>query len=83
MQERLRKELYEMKHRTYLWLYLAINDIKRMLKNSLQPDHEIILLLLKNAPKTYQRILDQVSLDQKAKVETILQIIISARRPPE
>lgn len=33
-QKRLTKELIAMKYRTYLWLHLAIDDIKRILRNS-------------------------------------------------
>ncbi|KAE8553643.1 hypothetical protein EYB25_005025 [Talaromyces marneffei] len=80
-QERLERELCEMKHRTYLWLYLALDDIKRTLKNSLRPDLETIPPLPKNVPEAYKRILDRVPSDQKAKVETILRIIVGARRP--
>jgi ankyrin repeat protein len=80
-QERLERELHEMKHRTYLWLYLAIDDIKRTLKNSLRPDRETIPPLPKNVSEAYEKILDRVPSDQKAKVETILRIIVGARRP--
>jgi ankyrin repeat protein len=80
-QERLEKVLCEMTHRTYLWLYLAIDDIKRTLKNSLRPDRETIPPLPKNVPEAYERLLDRVPSDQKAKVETILRIIVGARRP--
>ncbi|EED14522.1 conserved hypothetical protein [Talaromyces stipitatus ATCC 10500] len=77
-QERLERELCEMKHRTYLWLYLAIDDIRRTLKNSLRPDHETIPPLPKNVPEAYERILDRVPSDEKTKVETILRIIVGA-----
>ncbi|EED20813.1 conserved hypothetical protein [Talaromyces stipitatus ATCC 10500] len=80
-QERLQKELYNMKHRTYLWLYLAIDDLKSTLKHSLRPDRETIPPLPKNVPEAYERILDRVPSDQKAKVKTILRIIVGARRP--
>jgi ankyrin repeat protein len=80
-QQRLEKELCEMKHRTYLWLYLAIDDIKRTLKNSLRPDREPIPPLPKNVPEAFERILDRAPSDQRAKVETILRIIVGARRP--
>jgi hypothetical protein len=80
-QERLRKELCGMKHRTYLWLYLAIDDIKRMLKNSFRPDHEAIPPRPRNVPEAYERILGRVPWVQKAKVKAILQIIVGARRP--
>ncbi|EED22542.1 Pfs, NACHT and Ankyrin domain protein, partial [Talaromyces stipitatus ATCC 10500] len=80
-QQRLIKELREMKHRTYLWLYLAIDDIKRTLKNSLRPDNETIPSLPKDVPEAYERILNRAPSDQKATVEIILRIIVGARRP--
>ncbi|KAF3389987.1 Ankyrin-3 [Talaromyces pinophilus] len=80
-QERLERELCEMQHRTYLWLYLAIDGIKVTLKHSLRPDRETIPQLPKNVPEAYERILDRVPSDQKTKVETILRIIVGARRP--
>jgi hypothetical protein len=45
LHERLEKELLDMKHRTYLWLYLAIGDIESMFKNSLWPDQESMPLI--------------------------------------
>jgi ankyrin repeat protein len=81
MQGRLERELCAMKHRTYLWLSLAIDDIKRILKNSLRPERETIPPLPKNVPEAYERILNRVPFDQKATVEAILRITVGARRP--
>jgi ankyrin repeat protein len=80
-EERLKKELYKMKNRTYLWLYLAIDDIRETWKNSLRPNCDTIPPLPKNVPEAYERILDRVPAGQKSKVETILRIIVGARRP--
>lgn len=80
MQERLEKDLCEMTHRIYLWLDLAIDDIERTLKRSLRPDRETIPPLPKNVPEGYERILDRVAPGEKATVETILRIIVGARR---
>ncbi|EED24223.1 ankyrin repeat-containing protein, putative [Talaromyces stipitatus ATCC 10500] len=49
--------------------------------DDLRPDRETIPPLPKNVPEAYERILNRVPSDQKAKVETILQIIVGARRP--
>jgi hypothetical protein len=80
-QERLEKELLQMEHRTYLWLYLAIDDIRMMFKDSLRPDEESIQLIPRSVNAAYQKILDQVTPEQVPKVKTILQIIVGARRP--
>ncbi|EED23384.1 ankyrin repeat-containing protein, putative [Talaromyces stipitatus ATCC 10500] len=81
VKRRLEKELTEMKHHTYLWLYLAIDDIKRTLKDSFRPRLEKIPPLPKSVPEAYERILCRVTADQKPKVEMILRIIVGARRP--
>ena len=36
----LEKALLEMEHRIYLWLYLAIDDIRTAFRDSLRPDQE-------------------------------------------
>jgi ankyrin repeat protein len=80
-QERLEKELLQMEHRTYLWLYLAINDIHTIFKDSLRPDKESIQLIPRSVNAAYQKILGRVTPEQVPTVKTILQIIVGARRP--
>jgi hypothetical protein len=80
-QERLKKELLEMEHRTYLWLYLAIDDIRTMFKDSLWPDKESIQLIPRSVNASYQKILDRVTPEQEPTVKTILQITVGARHP--
>jgi ankyrin repeat protein len=78
---RLEKALLEMEHRTYLWLYLAIDDIRTMFKNSLRPDQETVPLIPKSVYEAYGKILDRVTPGQEEIVKTILYIIVGARRP--
>ncbi|KAH8696488.1 Pfs, NACHT and ankyrin domain protein [Talaromyces proteolyticus] len=79
--ERLERELLYMEHRTYLWLYLAIDDIRTTFKDSLWPNQESIPLIPKTVDAAYEKILDRVTPEKEATVRTILQIIVGARRP--
>jgi ankyrin repeat protein len=83
MQKRveLETELLHMNHRTYLWLYLAIDHIETALKDSLWPDREPIPRIPKDVNDAYEKILDRVTFKQEATVRKILQIIVGARRP--
>lgn len=81
--QRLEKELLRMKHRTYLWLKLAIDDIRITFKNSLQPAEELIQQIPNSVNAAYEKILSRVSREPKQvkAVRKILQIIVAARRP--
>jgi ankyrin repeat protein len=81
--EKLKQKLLDMKNRTYLWLHLAIQDIKNTFKRSLQPDSESIesLLLPASVEDAYGKILMRVPEIQKEVVTQIFHIIIGARRP--
>ncbi|KAJ5963373.1 uncharacterized protein N7479_003249 [Penicillium vulpinum] len=80
-QQRLEEQLLQMKHRTYLWLYLAIDDIRSTLENSLRPDEESIRMIPSSVSKAYEKIIDRVPLGQIKTARMILQIIVGARRP--
>ncbi|KAH8696360.1 putative ankyrin repeat-containing protein [Talaromyces proteolyticus] len=80
-QRQLEKDLLHMNHRTYLWLYLAIDHIETALKDSFWPDQEPIPLVPKDVNDAYEKILDRVTPKQEATVKKILQIIVGARRP--
>ncbi|KAK2594031.1 hypothetical protein QQS21_008250 [Conoideocrella luteorostrata] len=80
-QERLEQQLLQMKHRTYLWLHLAINDIYTVFGNSLQPEQESIRLIPSSVSDAYAKILDRVPSNKASDVRTILRIIVGARRP--
>lgn len=80
-QQALEKQLLQMEHRTYLWLYLALDDMCTTFGNSLQPDKELIQLIPSSVDTAYKRILDKVPLDRMSDMKLILQIIVGARRP--
>ncbi|KAJ9200806.1 hypothetical protein DTO164E3_3956 [Paecilomyces variotii] len=79
--EALEKRLLQMEHRTYLWLYLAMDDIRTTFRNSLRPDKEEIRLIPASVNEAYEKILSRVPSGQEGSVRKILQIITGARRP--
>ncbi|OJJ42568.1 hypothetical protein ASPZODRAFT_49644, partial [Penicilliopsis zonata CBS 506.65] len=78
---RLEQQLLQMQHRTYLWLYLALEDIRTMFQNSLRPDEESIRLIPSSVDNAYRKILANIPLDQAKTVRKIFQIIVASRRP--
>ncbi|KAH0353297.1 purine and uridine phosphorylase, partial [Aureobasidium melanogenum] len=78
---RLEQTLLAMEHRTYLWLHLAIDDIRTTLQDSLRPDEEPIDSIPSSVESAYEKILRRVSGALRRKVKLILQIIVGARRP--
>ncbi|KAK2589694.1 hypothetical protein QQS21_012632 [Conoideocrella luteorostrata] len=81
MRRRLEQQLIEMEHRTYLWLYLAMDDIRTTFRNSLQPEEESILLIPNSVGAAYEKILARVPAVSIPDVKLILKIIVAARRP--
>jgi ankyrin repeat protein len=79
--ERLEQTLLAMEHRTYLWLHLAIEDMRITLRNSFRPDEESIDLVPASVESAYEKVLARVEPAQRRKVESILKIIVGARRP--
>lgn len=78
---RIEKQLLEMEHRTYLWLYLALEDIRTTFKYSLRPAESLIPLIPSSVKAAYKKILSRVPDDQMNTVNKILEIIVAARRP--
>ena len=81
LQERLRQKPRQMEHRTYLWLYLAMEEIRFTYRDSLNPDEENIDTLPQSVENAYERILQRITERQKPQARKILLIIIGARRP--
>ncbi|KAJ9319710.1 hypothetical protein DTO271D3_479 [Paecilomyces variotii] len=79
--EDLEQRLLQMEHRTYLWLYLAMDDIRTTFRNSLRPNKEKIRLIPGSVNEAYEKILSRVPSYQGESVRKILQIITAARRP--
>ena len=80
-QQMLEYQLIRMEHRTYLWLHLAMDDLRIMLRNSLRPEKESIQLIPRSVEEAYIKILDRVPPNRVTDVKTILCIIVGARRP--
>ncbi|KAL8708015.1 MAG: hypothetical protein Q9225_007664 [Loekoesia sp. 1 TL-2023] len=79
--DRLKRKLLATKHRTYLWLQLAIGEIRETYRTSLRPDDEPILTLPATVDDAYEKILARGATRGKENVKRILQIVIGARRP--
>ncbi|KAK5805953.1 hypothetical protein VI817_000211 [Penicillium citrinum] len=80
-EQRLEQQLLQMEHRTYLWLHLAIDDIRSIFKNSLRPTEAEIELIPQSVDEAYEKILSRVPCGQVDIARKILQIIVAARRP--
>lgn len=78
---RLEQTLLAMEHRTYLWLHLAIDDIRTTLQDSLEPDEEPIESVPSSVEAAYEKILSRVPEARRQKVMLILKIIVGVRRP--
>jgi hypothetical protein len=81
VQQQLERQLLQMEHRTYLWLHLAIDDIRTTFQNSFWPAEEQIRLIPPSVNAAYEKILSRVPFKQVKTVRKILQMIVAARRP--
>ncbi|KAJ5999891.1 hypothetical protein N7481_000300 [Penicillium waksmanii] len=81
IRQRLEQQLLQMEHRTYLWLHLAMDDIKNTFENSLRPAEESIRLIPASVNAAYNKILSRIPFEQVDTVRKILQIVVAARRP--
>ncbi|CAN9179693.1 unnamed protein product [Alternaria alternata] len=79
--QELEEKLLRMKHRTYLWLYLAIQGIETVYADSLRPEEESIDSLPSSVEHAYVKILERVRPEQEESAKKILQIVVGARRP--
>jgi hypothetical protein len=82
IQQRPEQQLLQMEHRTYLWLHLAIDDIRPTFENSLRPAQGSIILIPSSVREAYKKILSrQVPSSQKSTMRKVFQIIVEAWRP--
>ncbi|OGE47259.1 hypothetical protein PENARI_c052G10296 [Penicillium arizonense] len=79
--QRVEQQLLQMEHRTYLWLHLAIDEIRTAFKRSLRPAEHSIALISPSVNAAYEKILCRVPADEIDTVKKILEIIVAARRP--
>ncbi|KAL8925462.1 MAG: hypothetical protein Q9172_002224 [Xanthocarpia lactea] len=79
--DRLKCDLLTMKHRTYLWLYLAIEGIREQYRESFRPHKESIISLPTTVEDAYEKILERGAVRNKDNAYKILRIVVGARRP--
>lgn len=79
--DKLKHQLLAMEHRTYLWLHLAIEEIREIYKESFRPHSESIQSLPTTVEAAYEKILERGAIRSKDKVYRILRIVVGARRP--
>ena len=79
--EKLEQQLLKMKHRTYLWLQLAIDGVRATYRDSLHPDSEAIETLPESIEQAYETILRKANERMRGDVRNILLIVVGARRP--
>lgn len=80
-EESLRQRLQRMEHRTYLWLYLAMEDIRSQYRDSLDPEEEVIQDVPVSVENAYERILQRITDKQRPHARRVLLLIVGARRP--
>ena len=79
--ERLQRQLLHMQHRTYLWLHLAIEEVRELCRDSIYDDEMEIESLPKSVEDAYERMLGKIKDKQKTLARQVLLIIVGARRP--
>ncbi|KAF9869764.1 hypothetical protein CkaCkLH20_12807 [Colletotrichum karsti] len=76
----LRRRLLETPNRTYLWLYLMLEELPNLDKSTSMAFQSDINSLPQSVEQAYERILSRHR-GQRHKVEALLHIIVGARRP--
>lgn len=75
--EILRRQLLQMQHRTYLWLYLAMQEVREICRDSIYGEELRIVSLPTSVEDAYERILCNIKDRQKT---LALRILLSTRR---
>lgn len=78
--DKLRQRLQNMEHRTYLWLYLAMEEIRTQYRDGPDPEEESIANVPTSVEKAYEQILQRITDQQRPHARRILLIIVGARR---
>lgn len=79
--QRLEHQLLRMEHRTYLWLHLAMGDIRSTFEDTLRPSEKSICTIPSSVNEAYERILNRVPDDPPGTIRKVLQIVVAASRP--
>jgi ankyrin repeat protein len=74
-------ELLGMTHRTYLWLTLILDIIRKTIRPTSRKLKAIISTLPSTVEKAYEAILSRIEKDERLQVRKLLHIIVAAARP--
>lgn len=79
----LEKGLLRMTHRTYLWLYLVIEEVRTSLRRNSKGIMDVVDNLPETVEEAYEILLSKSSKTrrQECDARTLLHIIVAARRP--
>lgn len=77
----LRQRLRQMQHRTYLWLYLAMEEVREACRESIFNNTLQIDSLPSSVEDAYERMLGKITDKQRPLAQRVLLIIVGARRP--
>jgi hypothetical protein len=81
LKDLLEEKLLTIPHRTYLWLHLVIEEIRRSTKRTQKQYISIINSVPETVEDAYEKILGRNNPKEREKAEKLLYIIIGARRP--
>jgi ankyrin repeat domain-containing protein 50 len=81
LKDLLEEKLLAISHRTYLWLHLVIEEIRRSTKRTERQYIRIINSVPETVEEAYEKILSRNDPKERGKAEKLLYIIIGARRP--
>ena len=79
--DELVKRLKGMENRTYLWLHLILDEIRRSLESSPGKLGKLLQKISPSINAAYERILNRVPESNKIEAKRLLNIVVSAERP--
>ncbi|OLN95506.1 Vegetative incompatibility protein HET-E-1-like protein 16 [Colletotrichum chlorophyti] len=81
IQDMLHEKLLATSHRTYLWLYLVIEELYCSDKRTMKAYARNIASLPQSVENAYEKILSRHSRGRRHEAETLLHIVVGSRRP--
>ncbi|KAF2147969.1 purine and uridine phosphorylase, partial [Myriangium duriaei CBS 260.36] len=80
MRKSLLRRLLGIEHRTYLWLHLAIQDIRATM-DDIDPKQDPLDFVPQSIAEAYQKVLERIPHRQYDQARKVLQIVVGAQRP--
>ncbi|KAL9625276.1 MAG: hypothetical protein Q9160_000678 [Pyrenula sp. 1 TL-2023] len=76
-------KLRNMKHRTYLWLYLVMNEMRERFSRKAKKMNEILDQVPKSVEDAYEALLDRnvQKPEDRSEAQALLHLVVAAKRP--